>query len=110
MKEWSAVLGDTSGARTLAAVDEALSARVLEEVAGAPGRVQFSHALIRETLLEEMSAARRAHLAAGVLAALEELYGPAAPCRAPELLHHAEEADDADACSSLRPRSAATAT
>ena len=45
----------------LAALDEAVAARVIEEVWG-PGRYEFAHALIHETLYEELTTTRRVHL------------------------------------------------
>lgn len=44
----------------LNALDEALAAGLVVETPGRPGRYSFSHALIRETLYEGMSAPRRA--------------------------------------------------
>jgi DNA-binding SARP family transcriptional activator len=48
--------------RFLGALDEALAAGLVSEVPGGPGRYGFSHALIRETLYEAMSATRRARI------------------------------------------------
>ncbi|HYW03213.1 MAG TPA: AAA family ATPase, partial [Gammaproteobacteria bacterium] len=48
-------------ANLLEALDEALSARLIEELAQ-PGRYQFSHALIRETLYDELPTTRRLRL------------------------------------------------
>ncbi|MHB1835949.1 MAG: ATP-binding protein, partial [Solirubrobacteraceae bacterium] len=56
--------------RSLAAIDEALAAGLVTE-AHAPGRLNFSHQLIRETLYESMSAARRASIHHRVGIALE---------------------------------------
>ena len=39
------------------------------------GRYQFSHALIQETLAQELSTTRRARLHARIAQALEEIYG-----------------------------------
>ena len=64
------------------------SARVLGEVAGSPGRLSFAHALIRDTLYDELppSRRRRLHLRAGE--ALVELYGPDPDPHLAELAHH----------------------
>jgi hypothetical protein len=59
---------------TLRLVEEALSARVLEET-GVPGQYRFTHALMQETLLDELSAARQVLLHGQIAGALEELYG-----------------------------------
>jgi DNA-binding SARP family transcriptional activator len=64
-------------------VDPALAAGLLTETSR-PGRVAFSHALIRQTLYEELSETRRARLHEQVARALE-----AQPRRdAAELAHH----------------------
>ncbi len=58
---------------TLRFLEEALRARVLEETA--PGRYRFVHALMQETLLGELSAARRVLLHGQIAEVLERLYG-----------------------------------
>jgi DNA-binding SARP family transcriptional activator/tetratricopeptide (TPR) repeat protein len=55
----------------LDALDEALAAGLVVEAGGQPGRYSFSHALIRETLYEAMSAPRRARVHRRVGEALE---------------------------------------
>ncbi len=52
-------------------VEEALEARVLDEVADQFGRLSFSHALMRSTLIEELSTVRRVRLHARIGDALE---------------------------------------
>ncbi len=59
----------------LEALDQALAARVIEETPGTPGLHRFSHALIQQTLAEELSATRRARPHARIGGALEEMYG-----------------------------------
>ncbi|MBV8953577.1 MAG: AAA family ATPase [Solirubrobacterales bacterium] len=56
----------------LNALDEALAAGLVVEAPAAPGRYSFSHALIRETLYEGMSAPRRARIHRRVGEALEQ--------------------------------------
>jgi DNA-binding SARP family transcriptional activator len=56
----------------LNALEEALSADLVVEVPNSPGRYSFSHALIRETLYEGMSALRRARTHRRVGEVLEE--------------------------------------
>jgi transposase-like protein len=58
---------------TLQLLEQALRARVLEEVGAA--RHRFSHALTQETLLAELSAARRVLLHGQIAEAMERLYG-----------------------------------
>lgn len=59
--------------RFLAALEEALDAGLVVEAPGDPGRYSFAHALIRETLYEGMSSARRARVHRRVGVALEQL-------------------------------------
>lgn len=74
--------------RVLEGLEEALEARLVAEVAGAPGRFSFAHALVRQTLYEEFSAARRLQLHRQVAQVLEGAYGTEAGGRLPELAHH----------------------
>ncbi|MDP9244513.1 MAG: AAA family ATPase, partial [Chloroflexota bacterium] len=76
----------------LTAVEEALAARVVEELPGATGRFRFTHALVRETLAAELSTTRRVRLHALIAAALEELCGDDAEAHAAELAYHLAEA------------------
>ncbi len=57
------------------------------------GRYQFTHALIQETLVQELSTTRRARLHARIGQALEELYGAGAETHAGEMAHHFSEAE-----------------
>ena len=84
--------GDWSAGALLGLLEEAETARVLEAVPGVPGRYRFSHALIRETLYEELPSARRARLHAQVGTALEAGYGPDAEPHVAELAHHFTQA------------------
>ncbi len=78
--------------RLLEVLDEALGARVIEELPRSVGRYQFSHALIQQTLAEELSTTRRVRLHARIAEALEGLYGPQAEAHASELAYHFAEA------------------
>ncbi|MFQ6029417.1 MAG: AAA family ATPase [Dehalococcoidia bacterium] len=82
----------TSEDQLLRVIDEALETHLIEEVSGAQERYQFSHALIQDTLSEELSTSRRVRLHARVGETLEDLYGAAAPLHAAELAHHFGEA------------------
>ena len=75
------------------AIEEALAAHVIEEASATIGGYQFTHALIRETLSQELSATRRARLHARVSEALETMYGDDAETHASELAHHFGEAE-----------------
>ena len=86
------VIDDLSGDRLLEVLEEALAARVIEELPRAVGRYQFTHALIRETLAGELSTTRRVRLHARIGEALEQLYGTHAEAHAGEMAHHFAEA------------------
>lgn len=87
--EHSAVL---TAEDVLAALDEAMSARVVTEALRAARRYSFRHALVRETLYEELPAGTRARLHHEVGEALERLHGEAADDHVAELAHHFFEA------------------
>jgi class 3 adenylate cyclase/tetratricopeptide (TPR) repeat protein len=69
-------------------VEAAIAARLVNEVTGAPGHMGFAHALVRSTLLEELSTTRRVRLHRRIGEALEQR--PSAS--AAELAHHFAEA------------------
>ncbi|MCI0437993.1 MAG: AAA family ATPase, partial [Chloroflexi bacterium] len=81
-------LVDASEDSLLASLEEAIAARIIEELPRSMGRYQFSHALIRQTLESELTTTRRVRLHARILDALEELGAHAA-----ELARHAVEAE-----------------
>jgi tetratricopeptide (TPR) repeat protein len=66
-------LGGHDEQLTLRLVEEALRARVLEEMGA--GAYRFTHALMQETLLGELSAARQVLLHGQIAEAFEALYG-----------------------------------
>jgi DNA-binding SARP family transcriptional activator len=69
--ELLADVGGLSSDDAVAIAEEALGARLLEEVPGQPGRFLFAHALIRSVLYDDLSSARRTLLHAAVADALE---------------------------------------
>jgi DNA-binding CsgD family transcriptional regulator/tetratricopeptide (TPR) repeat protein len=73
-------------------LDEAVAAAVVVPVPGVIGRYRFVHALVRETLYEELTPAsrRRFHLQVGE--ALAELAGPDGKRHLAEIAHHLLEA------------------
>jgi tetratricopeptide (TPR) repeat protein len=85
------LLGERPDDELLAQVEEALDARVIEEL-DRPGRYRFTHALMQETLLSELSTTRRVRLHGQVGDALERRWGANAERRAPELAVHFTEA------------------
>lgn len=80
-------LTDLSVDRILAALDEAIAARIVSRPLAAVGRYSFSHTLIRESLYEELTTPLRVRLHRQVGAVLEELH-PSDPARLSELAHH----------------------
>ena len=64
-----------TGERLLEVLEEAVAARIIAAVPPAGGRYSFTHALIRETLYEELSPARRVRFHRQIGAVLESLYG-----------------------------------
>ena len=93
LRQLAPLIEDVSEDRMLEVLEEALAARVIEELPSAMGRYQFTHALIQETLAEELSTTRRVRLHARIAEALEELYGADAESHAAELAYHFTEAE-----------------
>jgi class 3 adenylate cyclase len=85
-------MSDLSGDRLLEVLDEAVAARVVTEVPRAGGRYSFSHALIRETLYDELSTTRRGRLHRQIGETLEQLYGAHPEPHLAELAYHFFEA------------------
>jgi DNA-binding SARP family transcriptional activator len=69
-------------------LDEAMAARVISDVPGSPARLRFAHVLIRDTLYEGLTTARRVRLHRQAVAALEALYGDEPGPHLAELVHH----------------------
>lgn len=74
------------------ALDAAMEPRLIAEVPGAIGRYRFSHALVRETLCEELSATRRVQLHRRIGEVLDRLYASNPEPHVVELAHHFFEA------------------
>jgi DNA-binding SARP family transcriptional activator/tetratricopeptide (TPR) repeat protein len=82
-----AAMGGPSGVDLDEALEAAAAAHLLDEIPGSLGRYRFSHALVRQTLVAELSANRlvRLHWAAG--SALAELH----PGEIDAISHHLTE-------------------
>ena len=87
------VMGDITEDQLLAAMDEAVTAHLIEELPQSMGLYQFTHALIQETLWEELSTTRKVRLHALIAETLEGMYGDDTGARAAELAHHFAEAE-----------------
>ncbi len=89
----TAVVAEAAGhatAEALDAYDEATSERLLLETT-VPGRLRFAHAVVRQTLEEELSTLRRLHFHQKIGLALERRFG-AADGAVAELARHFGEA------------------
>jgi len=93
LDELDVLIEDASRERLGDVLEEALAARVIEEIPTTVGRYQFAHALIQEALLDELSLNRLVRLHAAVADALEQIYGDQADDHAPELLRHVLQAE-----------------
>jgi len=69
-------------------LNEAMAERVLDDVPGAPGRARFGHALIRDTLYDGLTAARRMQLHREAGEALEAVYSSDPELHLAELAQH----------------------
>ena len=69
-------------------LDEAMAERVVSDVPGSPGRLRFGHALIRDTLYDELTSARRLQLHQHAGEALEAVYSADLEPHLAELAHH----------------------
>jgi class 3 adenylate cyclase len=72
----------------LSALDEAVTARLVAEVAGPLLRSRFAHSLVRATLYEELTGARQAVLHRRVAEAIESLHADRLDDYLPALAHH----------------------
>jgi len=77
----------------LRAIDEALGSHMIEELPGEHECYQFSHALIQQTLSEELSTSRKVRMHARIGEALEQLYAANIEAHASELAYHFAEAE-----------------
>jgi tetratricopeptide (TPR) repeat protein len=101
-------LVDLLAERLLEALDEAVAAHVVEEVA--PGEYQFSQGVIWDTLYDSIPKGRRLRLHYRVATTLEEVFAGNLEPRLGEIAHHLLEAGDAgDLEQALRYGTAAAA-
>lgn len=76
----------------LAEIDQARRIRVVEEVPAALDRWAFTHALLRETLHDELSTSHRVRLHKRIGTAIEELHSDGLDAHLPALAYHFHEA------------------
>jgi DNA-binding SARP family transcriptional activator len=82
-------LGAVSEDVLLDVLDEAMAARVVSDVPGVTNRLRFAHVLIRDTLYDGLTSARRVRLHRLAVDALDALYGADPGPHLAELAHHA---------------------
>jgi len=82
-------IGGISEDALLDTLDEAMLARIVSEVPGVIGRLRFAHVLIRDTLYDALTPARRVQLHRQALGALEARYGDAPGAHLAALAYHA---------------------
>jgi tetratricopeptide (TPR) repeat protein len=70
------------------AAEEAMAARLVLEIPGPAAPHRFTHALVRDTLYDQLSAARRVALHRRVAEVIEELHAAALDDHLPALAHH----------------------
>jgi DNA-binding SARP family transcriptional activator len=87
-------LSGVSEDEVLERLEEAMDARVISEVSGAPSHLRFAHVLTRDTLYEALTTARRVRLHRLVAGALEAVYGNERGQHLAELAHHAIAGSD----------------
>jgi predicted ATPase/DNA-binding CsgD family transcriptional regulator len=98
LKEVARLLDEPCAEHALELLEEAMAARVIEEIPQAVGYYQFTHALIRTTLHDELTMTRRAQLHRRIGEALEELYDATLEPHLTRLaLHFGEAAPHGDA-------------
>jgi predicted ATPase len=81
-------LSDRPTPELLGVLDEAITARVITDVPGAPGRLRFAHALVRDTLYDALPQTRRLELHRATAESIEATSGPDVTGRLSELAHH----------------------
>jgi tetratricopeptide (TPR) repeat protein len=88
--------------RLLDAIEEAVTARLIVELPDHVGRFHFAHALVRETLCDELTTARRVRMHRRIALAIEQLHGnDPEPPLAQLAFHYLEAAQSGDATKSV---------
>jgi predicted ATPase len=87
-------VGGVSEEELLDMLDEAMTARVVSDIPAGPRQLRFAHVLIRDTLYDGLTTARRVRLHRLAVAALEALYGGESGPHLAELAHHSIAGSD----------------
>jgi len=90
-------------------LEQAIGAQVIHESPTAVGQYSFAHALIRETIYEQVSLTRRAQLHRRIGEAIEDVLGAGAEQRAGSLAYHFSAAGDVHKAYEYHSRAAAAA-
>ena len=93
LNQLTRLINDISEGRLLEVLEEALAAGLIEELPRAMGHFQFTHAMLQETLAEELSTARRMRIHALIAEVLEDIYSSDLEAHAAELAFHFGEAE-----------------
>jgi tetratricopeptide (TPR) repeat protein len=93
LEQLDGLIDDLNQDMLLDVLEEGLTARVIEELPTTVGLYQFTHALIQETLTDELSLTRRVRLHARIAEVLETLYANDPESHAAELAHHFAQAE-----------------
>ena len=78
----------------LGTLDEAMAARIVSDVPGSVTRARFDHVVIRDTLYDGLTTARRVRMHQLAVAALEASYGEQPGAHLAELAHHSIAGSD----------------
>jgi hypothetical protein len=87
-------LAGVSEDHLLDVLDQAMAARVVSDITGTPDRLRFAHILIRDTLYEGLTAARRMRLHRLAVDALVALYGDRPGAHLAQIAHHCMAGSD----------------
>ena len=93
LRQLRALAGEAADDELVGLLHEALDMRIVEELRVTIDRYRFTHRLIQETLLLELSTTQRVRLHGRVAEVLEEHYGDTVDAHAAELVHHCAEAE-----------------
>jgi len=81
-------VGEIPSDNSLGLIEQALDARLIEELPHSVGHYTFAHALVRETIYDEIPSARRLRLHARAAAAIEAAHTADVEMYLSELAHH----------------------